>query len=307
MKWTEYSVLTAGCGVEPVAALFHRLGSGGVMIEDPRAAQNYLQAVDEDKAAAALDLSGPGPFKIKAYFHEDRQVLAQIEQGLQQVQSLFACTCKLQTGQVQDEDWEDSWKKYYHAFRVGKRLVIKPSWEEYPTRAGEVVIEIDPGMAFGTGIHASTRFCLLFIDEYVQGGEKVIDAGCGSGILAMAAASLGATEVLAMDNDSVAVKIARQNIALNGLDDRIRVVSGDIFTDLGQQQADIIAANLTADVILPWLPVAVAALRNRGCLFASGIQDRRWPEVKQAMEKAGLAVARVAFEEDWVGVAACRL
>ncbi len=300
MKWIEYCILTAGCGVEPVAALFHRLGCGGVMIEE-------AQTPDDEDKAVALDLSGPGSFVIKAYFHEDRQVMAQIEQGLQQVENLFACTCKLQTGQVRDEDWEESWKKYFHTFRVGKRLVIKPSWEEYRARADDVVIQIDPGMAFGTGLHASTRFCLLFIDEYVQGGEKVIDAGCGSGILAMAAARLGASEVLAMDNDTVAVKIAQQNIALNGLADHIRVVSGDIFTDLGQQQADIITANLTAEIILPWLPAALAVLRKPGYLFASGIQDRRWPEVKQAMEKAGLAIAQVVFEEDWVGVAACRL
>lgn len=306
MQWIEISVLTNGPGVEAVAALFHRLGCGGVMIEDPGAAQIFREPVDEDKAPGC-DFSGPGPFRVKAYVHEDRQVTAEIEQGLEEIQRLLGSDFEIETRGVKDEDWEDSWKKYYHTFRVGQRLLIKPSWEKYEPELTDVVIEIDPGMAFGTGIHASTRFCLIFIEQYIKGGEKVIDAGCGSGILSLAAAKLGAGEVLAMDLDGVAVRIARQNIALNGLDEQIKAVAGDIFQDLKQQRADVIMANLTADVILPWLPVAVPILNSSGLLFASGIQDRRWPEVKEALEKAGLFIEQVILDSDWVGVAARRL
>ena len=118
--------------------------------------------------------------------------------------------------QVNDDDWEESWKKYYHTFKVGQRLVIKPSWEPYEPSPEEVVVNIDPGMAFGTGIHASTRFCLTFIEQYIKGGEEVVDAGCGSGILSIAAAKLGVNRVLAMDIDELAVRIRRDNVRLNG-------------------------------------------------------------------------------------------
>lgn len=306
MKWLEIRVLVGGPGVELVAALFHRLSSGGVVVEDPQSAQAFQNPVDEDKAPPC-DFSGPGPFIVKAYFHEDREVLGQISADLAEVENLLGSSCTIQYSEVQDEDWEDSWKQYYHAFRVGQRLVIKPSWEQYYVHEGDVVIEIDPGMAFGTGSHASTRFCLLFIEQYVKGGERVIDAGCGSGILSLAAAKLGAAEVLAMDLDTVAVKIAEQNVAINGLEDRIKVLPGDIYSDLSTKQADLILANLTADVILPWLPAAAAALNPSGLLFASGIQDSRWPELRQAMEQAGLDIEQVLLDADWVGVAARRI
>lgn len=306
MKWVEISVLVGGPGVEPVAALFHRLSSGGVAVDDPQTAQAFLEPIDEDKASS-YDFSGPGPFVVKAYFHEDRALLEQISAGLAEVENLLGSSCVIQYREVQDEDWEDSWKKYYHSFRVGRRLVIKPSWEQYDKLEGDLVIEIDPGMAFGTGSHASTRFCLLLIEQYIQGGERVIDAGCGSGILSLAAAQLGASEILAIDLDRVAVQVAQENVDRNGLANRVKVVAGDIYRDIGNEEADVILANLTADVILPWLPTAVAALKSSGLLFASGIQDSRWPELRQAMEQAGLAIIQVLLDADWVGVAARRL
>ncbi|MGI6469584.1 MAG: 50S ribosomal protein L11 methyltransferase [Syntrophomonadaceae bacterium] len=306
MKWIEISVLVDSRGVEPVSGLFHSLNCGGVLIEDPGAGELLQQPVDEDKAEQ-YSLCASGTVRVKAYIHEDRQVMEQIEQALGELQELLGCTYKLETAEVRDEDWAESWKQYYHTFRVGRRLVIKPSWEQYQSQAGDVVIELDPGMAFGTGIHATTRFCLIFVEQYIKGGEKVIDAGCGSGILSLAAARLGAAEILAMDIDTVAAQIAQQNIAINGLSDKIRAVAGDIFADLKQQQADVIMANLTADIILSWLPVAVSILNQSGLLIASGIPDSRWPEVKAAMQEAGLSIEGILLDSDWVGAAARRL
>lgn len=306
MKWIEVSVLVDSRGVEPVAGLFHSLNCGGVMIEAPGAAQLLRQPVDEEEAVR-YNFFDSGSVKVKAYIHEDRQLLTEIEQALEEVQELLGCTYKLETSVVKDEDWEESWKQYYHTFRVGQRLVIKPSWEQYQSQPTDVVVELDPGMAFGTGIHASTRFCLMFVEQYIKGGEKVIDAGCGSGILSLAAAKLGAADILAMDIDKVAVKIAQQNIAINGLTKKVKAIAGDIFADLKQQRADVIMANLTADIILPWLPVAVSILNDSGLLFASGIQDSRWPEIKEAMEDAGLSIEQLVLDSDWVGVAARRL
>ena len=298
-------MLIAGPGVEPVAALFHLLGSGGVIIEDPKLTHTFMEPVDEDKAPCC-EFSSPGPYRIKAYIHEERELMEQIKAGLNEVQRVTGCGWEMHCSEVRDEDWQDGWKKYYHTFRVGQRLVIKPSWEESVAGEDDVVIEIDPGMAFGTGTHASTRFCLMLIEQYVEGGEKVVDAGCGSGILSLAAAKLGAAEIVAIDIDSVAVKIATQNVILNNLEDKIKVYLGDICTDIAPQPVDLLLANLTADVILPWLPAAVRALKPSGLLFASGIQDRRWPELKQAMERNGLVIEQVLFDADWVGVAARR-
>lgn len=306
MKWVEISVAVSGPGVEPVAALFHRMSSGGVVVDDPQTAQVFREPIDEDKAPS-YDFSSPGPFVVKAYFHEDPEVLEQISAGLAEVENLLGSSCSVQYSEVQDEDWEDSWKQYYHTLRVGQRLVVKPSWENYDICESDVVIEIDPGMAFGTGSHASTRFCLLFIEQYIQGRERVIDAGCGSGILSLAAAQLGASEVLAIDLDRVAVQVAQENVERNRLSNRIKVMAGNIYRDMGNEKVDVILANLTADVILPWLPTAAAALNSSGLLIASGIQDSRWPELRQAMEQVGFAIDQVLLDADWVGVAARRL
>ena len=206
--------------------------------------------------------------------------------------------------EVKNEDWEQSWKKYYHTFKVGERLVIKPSWEDYLVQDGEVVIEIDPGMAFGTGIHASTRFCLRFVDQYVKGGEYIVDAGCGSGILSIGAAKLGASSIFAMDIDDVAVKVARENILLNGLQDIIEVQEGDIVEVLHIKKADMILANITAEVVTYLIPEAAKVLPSGGYFFGSGIVDSRWPGVQQQLQKHGFIIEQVLSDVDWIGVAA---
>ena len=209
--------------------------------------------------------------------------------------------------EVRNEDWEESWKKYYHTFKIGERLVIKPSWEEYTPSENEVIINIDPGMAFGTGIHASTRFCLRFIDQYVKGGEKIIDAGCGSGILSIAAAKLGAGQVMAMDFDELAVKIARANVKLNGLEDIIKAEVGDITKDLAGFKADYIFANITAEVVYMLIPWAAEILDAGAYIFCSGIIESRWPEVHGQLESHGFVVDQLLKDNEWLGIAARKL
>ncbi len=286
MKWKEYSVLTEGVCVEAIAGVFQNLGSGGVVIEDPQAARKYIN--DENTGFNPQSVS-PDFFNhifvvVKAYFPEERDVTAELEESLKLIESNFQAECKLFIDEVNEYDWEDNWKKYYHTFRVGERMVVKPLWEEYQPQDNDVVINIDPGMAFGTGVHASTRFCLLFIEKYVKGGERIIDAGCGSGILSIAAAKLGAQSILAMDVDPVAVRIAKENIAVNKLQDVITVQSGDIIEAIQGRQADIVLANITAEVVTLLLPHAAQVLRPGGYFFGSGIVDSRWPAVKKELE-----------------------
>lgn len=307
MKWKEISVLTEGICVEAIAGIFHRLGSGGVVIEDLQAARKYVNQEDWNPNLVSPDFLDHEFVVVKAYFLEDHEVLDEVYSCLEAVKNNFNVECKVFLGEVRDEDWENSWKKYYHTFKIGKRLVIKPSWEEYQAQEGEIVINIDPGMAFGTGIHASTRFCMKFIDQYVRGGETVVDAGCGSGILSIAAAKLGAIRVLAMDLDPVAPKIAAENVELNQLEDIIQVKAGDIVAELKNHRPNMIFANITAEVINLLIPEAAKVLAAGGYLFGSGIVDSRWPGVQKQLEAYGFEIEQVLTDVDWIGVAARKL
>jgi len=307
MRWKEFSVVTEGICVEAIAAIFHKMGSGGVIIEEPR-----MDILPMNPENCADDCLAPNFIKhesvvVKAYFPENLDVLGELQLSLQEVQSTFNAQCRVSINEVCDEDWEESWKQYYHTFRIGQRLVIKPSWEEYQLRDGDVLIDIDPGMAFGTGNHASTRFCLNFIDQYVKSGASLIDAGCGSGILSIAAAKLGAKKIFAMDFDDVAVRIARENVRLNALEEIIQAEVGDIVKDLPEGEVDYILANITAEVINLLIPEAVKRLAPGGYMFCSGIIESRWPGVQKQLEEHGLVIEKLLQESEWVGAAARKL
>jgi len=305
LNWKEYAVITEGQCVEAVAGILHNLGSGGVSIVPAHSDVGQIIAGTSD--IPALPAYGKHDLvTVKAYFPEARDIDAQLQEALYRVEENFHVVCQLLLNEVKEEDWEESWKKYYHCFKVGDRLVVKPSWEEYSPQPGEMVIELDPGMAFGTGSHASTRFCLHFIDEHVRGGERIIDAGCGSGILAIAAAKLGAARVLAMDIDELAVKIARANVQMNRQEDIIAVEVRDITEDLAGFKADYIFANITAEVVSLMIPRAARLLSAGAYLFCSGIIESRWPQVRQQLEDHGFIIDRVLQENEWMGIAARR-
>ncbi|HZJ85422.1 MAG TPA: 50S ribosomal protein L11 methyltransferase [Syntrophomonadaceae bacterium] len=304
MVWKEISVLTEGICVEAIAGIFHKLGSGGVVIEDPQAARKYVNKDKFDPKLMSPDFLDHEFVVVKAYFPEDRAVMDEVFICLDRVEENFNIQCKVFVGEVNDEDWEESWKKYYHTFKVGNKIVIKPSWEEYQANPEEIVVEIDPGMAFGTGIHASTRFCLKFIEEYIQGGESIVDAGCGSGILSIAAVKLGAKQIWGMDIDDVAVKVAKENIELNGLKDQISVRAGDIVEEICDYQPDMILANITAEIVNRLIPHASKVLPQGGYFFGSGIVDSRWPGVKKLLEDNNFIIEQVLTDIDWIGVAA---
>lgn len=303
MKWQEITIITKEICVEAISGIFQALGSGGVAIEDPQTARECASRNPQLVSPEFLDHD---LVIVKGYFPEGKQVLQELNRHLETVTENFGVKCRTFVNEVQNEDWETSWKKYYHTFKIGSRLVIKPSWEEYLPEQGEIIIEIDPGMAFGTGIHASTRFCLTFLDEYVKGGEKVIDAGCGSGILSIAVAKLGASTILAMDIDQVAVTVAKENIILNQLQDKIKVRLGDIVEEIEAMNADIIVANITADFVEMLIPGAAKVLPAGGYFFGSGIVDSRWLGVKTELESHGFTIEKVMNDADWVGVVAVK-
>ncbi|MDD4776269.1 MAG: 50S ribosomal protein L11 methyltransferase [Syntrophomonas sp.] len=305
MNWKEFSVLTEGVCVEAVAGIFHSMGSGGVVIEDPQAARKYVSEKWKPESVSE-DFLNHEFVVVKAYFPEDRDVAEAFTRSIEAVEANFQVKCSVFIDDLSNEDWEENWKKYYHTFKIGDRVVIKPSWEQYYAQEGEIVVNIDPGMAFGTGIHASTRFCLRFLDQYVRGGERVVDAGCGSGILSIAAVKLGADRVFAMDIDELAVRIAQENVELNGLSDRIAVQAGDIVESVRGQHADMVLANITAEVVVELIPAVAPVLDRGGYLFGSGIVDSRWPSVKKALQDNGFEIEQVLQDVDWIGVAARR-
>ena len=212
---------------------------------------------------------------------------------------------ELSLSTLQEEDWANEWRKYYKPIRVSRRIVIVPTWETYEPKPGDVIIEMEPGMAFGTGTHETTRMCLQFLDELVKPGDTCIDIGCGTAILGIAAAKLGAVDVLAIDRDRVAVRSAKENIILNHVENTVRAVEGDLLSGQQQMQADVIVVNIIADVIIGLVPGLAPFLKKGGVIIASGIIKERCAEVVAAMEQAGYEIVEVRAEGEWNAVT-CR-
>lgn len=207
--------------------------------------------------------------------------------------------------EVQEEDWANSWKAYYKPVKAGKRIVIKPTWEEYIPEPGEFVIELDPGMAFGTGTHPTTVMCIRALEDLILGGETVFDIGTGSGILAITASRLGAKEVKAVDIDQVAVKAALENVGLNKAGDKVEVMAGNLLDNV-KGQADLVIANIVADIIKLVCPDAAKAVKPGGKFLASGIIAPRGQEVEKAVEEAGFVIEKTVREGDWLCLIATR-
>ena len=247
---------------------------------------------------------------VKAYFKNDASVqetLLLVREKLGELKRLDMGfdigSLTLEHQNVQEQDWAENWKKYYKPFRAGEHLVIKPSWETYEEKEGDLVLELDPGMAFGTGTHETTFMCMEQLEKYVTPGCKAIDVGCGSGILALAAAKLGASDVLAIDLDELAVKVAAENTKKNGLSDVVRVKHGDLLEN-SEEQADVIVANIIADVICFLCGPAKKHLLPGGVFICSGIIREREDDVQRALAQAGYTVCNRLAKGEWVCLAA---
>ncbi len=201
---------------------------------------------------------------------------------------------------VDDEDWAEAWKKYFKPFSVG-RIVVKPTWEEYEPAEGELIVELDPGMAFGTGSHPTTQLCLTILQSTIKGGETVLDVGTGSGILAIAAARLGAGKVVGVDNDPVAVRIARENMDALSLGNTISISQADSPDEL-DMTADVVVANILAGVIIDMADALLAKMKPGGLLLTSGIIEDRAGEVDAALQKLGLQQQEILHQGEWVAM-----
>src|SRR5947208_9395563 len=247
MRWLELTVRTHPEAVESVSEILSRYASGGVAIEEP------IDLVDEGQEYRVLVGQ---PVQVHAYLPIDgkeEEARQRVAEGLWHFASLGQhFVGDLQTRVVNEEDWANAWKDYFHVTHIGQRLVIRPSWREYTPTDDEVVLELDPGMAFGTGLHPTTRMCLEQLEQLTRAGMRVLDVGTGSGILALAAAKLGAASVYCIDNSSVAVESAAANAAINDLSDKITVVLGTLDSAEAARRAgqyDMVPVNILAHII----------------------------------------------------------
>lgn len=296
--WIEVAVEVAGIDAELAADLLRQACTGGVAIEAPSRL---------DTSIDAYVLDGDAPAVVKGYLPSGSD-----SDRLQSSMRLALQTAPLQREPVwreavelEEREWRDSWKKYFGVQRFGSRTVVVPSWIEYEPKPADVVIRIDPGMAFGTGQHPTTAMCLTALEELVDEESRVIDLGCGSGILAIAAARFGAVRVLAVDNDPQAVKAASENVAENAVVRTVEVQEGSLGEEPGEQ-FNIVVANISGLTLQRLAPSIAASLGLGGRLIASGFLEDAVETLKAAFSAEGLAVDRVVEEGVWRCILATR-
>lgn len=300
MNWLEIAVHVPHEGIDMVSNIFDELGAGGVVIEDPALISRYIEANIWDHYEFPPEvLNRPMPM-VKAYLPEGPELEDKLVLLQERLAGLpLGSAPKVETARVAEEDWATAWMAYYKPVEIGRKLAVKPSWEEYTPPDGRVVLELDPGMAFGCGNHPTTTMCMEFLEGIIKGGETVADVGTGTGILAITSAKLGAARVFAVDLDEVAVNVARENVRLNKVEDKVEVLRGNLL-DQVNQPVDIIIANIVANVIIVLAPDVLRILKPGGIFITSGIIRNRAEEVKEKLEQTGFKVLERKEDGEWV-------
>lgn len=306
MRWARISVVTTHEGADLIANILMELGAAGTEIDDPSLVNEYIDAGlwDYTDLPRAEDTE---TVTVRAYLPEDARLESSLLALAERIAALRHAGAALGAGTIShsfvaDEDWAETWKAYIHTEKIGERIVVRPTWEEYTPSANEIVIELDPGAAFGTGAHATTAMCLRWLEHLVSPGMRVYDVGCGSGILAVAAAKLGAGEVIAMDYDPVAVSVAEENIRQNNVHNVVACESDLLSACEGAAPAELITANIIADVIVRLFAQLDRHLAPGGTLLASGIIDDRIADVEHAAAQHGFTVLDMTCEKEWAAM-----
>ncbi|SHI02006.1 ribosomal protein L11 methyltransferase [Clostridium collagenovorans DSM 3089] len=306
-EWMEVTVVTSSEAVEAVSGFFYNTGVKGVSILDSEDIEFKKKSKGEwdyfDESLCSLTTGAV----IKGYFKHDENFdgyLKYIEESVDSLEKFgfskgdgIVSACK-----VNEEDWENNWKKYYKPTKVGQKVVVKPIWEEYEKKEDELVLELDPGMAFGTGTHETTRMCIKALEKYTKQDSTVFDIGTGSGILGIAAAKLGAKEVIGVDLDPVAVDSAKKNVSFNDINN-IDIRYGNLM-EVVQGKADVIVANIIADIIMLLAEDVKSFIKEGGRFISSGIILDRKEDVVNKLSACGFTIEEVNVEGEWVCVVA---
>lgn len=315
MRWNKYTLTTTAEAEDMISSMMMEAGIEGIEIEDK------VPLSESDKSQMFVDILPEGPAddgvaRISFYLEPDQDnaaILAAVEKGLEEIRSwgVDVGTGTIEASQTEDKDWINNWKQYFHQFYVDDILII-PSWEDVkPSDEDKMVIHIDPGTAFGTGMHETTQLCIRQIRKYTTETTKILDVGCGSGILGMLALKFGAEHSVGTDLDSCAIDATYENMENNGISgDKYEVMIGNIINDkevqdkVGYECYDIVAANILAPVLVELTPVIVNQLKPGGIYITSGIIDDKEEMVKEAVAKAGLELLDVTYQGEWVCVTA---
>ncbi|MBD1382092.1 50S ribosomal protein L11 methyltransferase [Metabacillus arenae] len=305
MKWSEISIHTTQEAVEPISNILHEAGASGVVIEDPMDLVKERESVYGEIYQLNPDDYPDEGVIVKAYLPVNSFLGETVEEIKETINNLLIYDIdlgrnKISISEVNEEEWATAWKKYYHPVKISERFTIVPTWEEYePVHSDELIIELDPGMAFGTGTHPTTVLCIQALERTVQFGDTVVDVGTGSGVLSIASALLGAKTIKALDLDPVAVESARLNTKLNRVHENITVSQNNLLDGM-KAPVDVVVANILAEVILRFTDDAYQLVRKDGYFITSGIIHTKKNQVKDALTNTGFEVLETMVMEDWV-------
>ncbi len=318
MDWIKVAIYTTSEGIEPLSGRLYQLGITGLEIEDEQDFKDFLENnkqywdyVDDD-----LIKEKEGETEVIAYVSDNaagHEMLMAIRNTVAELKALDEDNefgrLEIEIDNTKEEDWANNWKKYFHPLEVGKKVMIKPEWEELSEPTDRIVFNINPGMSFGTGSHYTTQLCIENLEDYVKPGVKVLDLGCGSGILSIISLLLGADSAFAVDIDPNAADIAYENAQRNDVDiSKYTVKAGDIITneelqkEIAKDKYDVVLANIVADVIIALAPKAKEFMKEGGVFITSGIIEDRVDDVKAALDKCGFTVEKIDQRKDWVSI-----
>ena len=297
--WQELTIEVKREAEEAASNILIELGSQGVAIDD---SADYLGQVDQ-YGELFPEVEQSERVRITGYYPDSvdiEDIAAQANERLAELDGFGLETgdIELTRQELAEEDWADNWKKYFEPARITHDLTIVPSWTDYEVTTGEKIIKLDPGMAFGTGTHPTTKMSLFALEQVLRGGETVLDVGTGSGVLSIASSLLGAKEIFAYDLDDVAVRVAQENIALNAGTENIHVAAGDLLKGV-DIEADVIVANILADILVNLTDDAYRLLKDEGYLIMSGIISEKWNLVRESAEVAGFFLETHMIQGEW--------
>jgi len=322
MKYYQVTIYTSHEGIEPVSAVLMEHGFDSIVVDDPADVEDIL----DKKEKYEWDYIDPSVFvnkdkepTITIYFEDTKLSAIHIRELTKLIEAVKGSVkggmygpdadfgrLEVETVIVNDDDWKDKWKEFFKPSKITDTLVVKPTWEEYEPAEGEKIIEIDPGMAFGTGTHETTTLCMRLLEKYLKTDQSVMDVGCGSGILAIAAALLGSKDILGVEIDPDAVRTAIENVELNGVSDAVTVKEGDLTKGV-DKVVDLIVANLMAPLVIELSGAAADHLVEKGIYISSGILIEKRDQIAEAVKEAGFEIIEILEEGEWCAIAAQKL